>query len=440
MVSTYTANGGIEKIGSGEQSGTWGDTTNTNFDIIDRLISGVGAITLSGTSSTLTTQEGTLSDGMFKVLVLGGSPSGTHTITIAPNDADKLYFVKNGTSQIATFTQGSGSDVSVAAGAGAIIFADGTGSTAAVTDLTALFPNSNTSGAGVFSSITANGGVTVDNINIDGTEIDLSSGDLTVDVAGNIDLDADGGTVKISDGGTELLNITNSSSDVVIKPVVDGKDIIFQQRDGTEVARIEDNGTFNVVTDKFAINGTAVTSTAAELNILDGATATASELNLLDGDTSVGSSITVADSDGIIVNDAGTMKTIPASAVKTYATTGATSGTVTSVATGSGLTGGTITSSGTLALKNSFLASNGTVTTGSGTSFTASTYPHFISGATVSTGGGTFTVTEADGSTHTLNMRDGDGGTHDTFATLLPAGSSITGNTFQYLAVALIPG
>ena len=333
MVSTYTANGGIEKIGSGEQSGTWGDTTNTNFDIIDRLISGVGAITLSGTSSTLTTSEGTLSDGMFKVLVLGGSPSGTHTITIAPNDADKLYFVKNGTSQIATFTQGSGSDVSVAAGAGAIIFADGAGSGAAVTDLTALFPNSNTSGAGTFDTVTANGGVTVDNITIDGTEIDLSSGDLTVDVAGDIDLDAGGGDFKFSVGGTEILRVTNSSSDVIIRPVADAKDIIFQQRDGTEVARIEDNGTFNVVTDKFAINGTAVTSTAAELNILDTATVTAGELNLLDGDTSVGSSITVADSDGIIVNDGGTMKTIPASAVKTYATAGATSGTVTSVAT-----------------------------------------------------------------------------------------------------------
>lgn len=440
MVSTYTANGGIEKIGSGEQSGTWGDTTNTNFDIIDRLISGVGAITLSGTSSTLTTSEGTLSDGMFKVLVLGGSPSGTHTITIAPNDADKLYFVKNGTSQIATFTQGSGSDVSVAAGAGAIIFADGAGSGAAVTDLTALFPNTNTAGAGVFTTVTANGGLKADDITIDGTEIDLSSGDLTVDVAGNIDLDADGGTVKISDGGTELLNIINSSSDVVIKPVVDGKDIIFQQRDGTEVARIEDNGTFNVVTDKFAINGTAVTSTAAELNILDGATTTASELNLLDGDTSVGSSITVADSDGIIVNDAGTMKTIPASAVKTYATAGATNGTVTSVATGSGLTGGTITSSGTLSLKNSFLASNGTVSTGTTTSFTASTYPHFISGQSVSAGSFSFTVTEADGSTHTLSMTDGDSGTRDVFATLLPVGSSISGSSFQYLAVALVPG
>ena len=442
MVSTYTANGGIEKIGSGEQSGTWGDTTNTNFDIIDRLISGVGAITLSGTSSTLTTSEGTLSDGMFKVLVLGGSPSGTHTITIAPNDADKLYFVKNGTSQIATFTQGSGSDVSVAAGAGAIIFADGAGSTAAVTDLTALFPNSNTSGAGVFSSITANGGVTVDNINIDGTEIDLSSGDLTVDVAGNIDLDADGGTIKISDGGTELLNITNSSSDVVIKPVVDGKDIIFQQRDGTEVARIEDNGTFNVVTDKFAINGTAVTSTAAELNILDDATVNASELNKLDGDTSNDSSITVADSDGIIVDDNGTIKKVPASDIKTYATAGATSGTVTSVATSSGLTGGTITSSGTISMANSWMSTSSAIFSISGTSFTNSrSYPVFIAGRSNAGGGSfNFTVTNGSSGSGTINMGDGDSGTNDTFCFVLPVGGSISGSNFIGTGIELRPG
>ena len=52
MASTYTANSGIEKPGSGEQSGTWGTTTNTNFDIIDRVLSGVGAITLSTTHLT----------------------------------------------------------------------------------------------------------------------------------------------------------------------------------------------------------------------------------------------------------------------------------------------------------------------------------------------------------------------------------------------------
>ena len=167
------------------------------------------------------------------------------------------------------------------------------------------------------TSIDADGGVTVDNITIDGTEIDLSSGDLTIDVAGDLVLDAGGGDFKFGVGGTEILNITNSSSDVIIKPVVDAKDLIFQQRDGTEVARIEDNGTFNIVTDKLAINGTAVTSTAVELNILDGVTSTASELNLLDGDTSVGGSITIADSDGVVVNDGGTMKTVPASDFKT---------------------------------------------------------------------------------------------------------------------------
>jgi len=300
MGSTYTDNGGIEKIGLGEQAGAWGTTTNNNFDIIDRLVNGVGAISLTGTTHTLTTSDGSLSDGMFKVLVLGGSPSGTNTITISPNNADKLYFVKNASGQSVIFSQGSGANVTVANGDGAIIFADGAGSGAAVTSLSALFPNADTSGVGTF-----NGGVVVDNITIDGTEIDLSSGDLTLDVAGDIDLDAGGGDLKFSVGGTEILRVTNSSSDVIIKPVVDAKDIIFQQRDGTEVARIEDNGTFNVVTGKLAINATAITSTAAEVN-------------LLDGDTSVGGSITIADSDGVIVNDGGTMKSVPASDLRAY--------------------------------------------------------------------------------------------------------------------------
>jgi microcystin-dependent protein len=271
MPSTYTSNGGIEKIGLGEKAGAWGTTTNNNFDIIDKLTNGVIDITLSGTTHTLTTSDGTVSDGMSKVLVLGGSPSGTNTITISPNDADKLYFVKNGTSQTATFTQGSGSDVNVLAGNSAIIFADGGGSGAAVTDLT--------------SGLIVKG-------------IKTSSSD-------DVSIDAAGGDFKFSVSDTEILRITNSSSDVIIKPVVDAKDIIFQQRDGTEVARIEDNGTFNVVTDKLAINATAITSTA-------------SELNLLDGGTSVGSSITIADTDGVVVNDGGTMKSVPASDFRTY--------------------------------------------------------------------------------------------------------------------------
>ena len=136
MASTYTANSGIEKPGSGEQAGTWGTTTNTNFDIIDRVLNGVGAITLSGTTHTLTTSDGSLSDGQFKVLVLGGSPSGTNTITISPNDQDKTYLVHNNTNQSVIFSQGSGSNATIVAGAFAWIFADGAGSGAAVTKMT----------------------------------------------------------------------------------------------------------------------------------------------------------------------------------------------------------------------------------------------------------------------------------------------------------------
>ena len=66
MPSTYTDSGGIEKIGLGEKAGAWGTTTNNNFDIIDRLINGVGAITLSGTTHTLTTSDGSLPDGMLR--------------------------------------------------------------------------------------------------------------------------------------------------------------------------------------------------------------------------------------------------------------------------------------------------------------------------------------------------------------------------------------
>ena len=93
---------------------------------------------------------------------------------------------------------------------------------------------------GVTGVTTSNAGVVVDNITIDGTEIDLSSGDLLVDVAGDITLDAGGGNVKVAVGGTDILDIANSSSDVIIKPVVDAKDLIFQQRDGTSILEIND--------------------------------------------------------------------------------------------------------------------------------------------------------------------------------------------------------
>ncbi len=139
MPLTYTTNTGITKIGTGEEAGSWGTIVNTNMDITDRAINGVLSLSLSGTTSTLNTSDGTLSDGQYRVLVLGGSPSGTHTITISPNDAQKLYFVKNGSGQSVVFTQGSGGNATIADGKSAIVYANGGGAGAAVVDLTSTF-------------------------------------------------------------------------------------------------------------------------------------------------------------------------------------------------------------------------------------------------------------------------------------------------------------
>jgi len=80
--------------------------------------------------------------------------------------------------------------------------------------------------------LTANSGVAIDNITIDGTEIDLSSGDLTLDVAGDIILDADGSDITLKDGGTEVGNISLASSNFMLSSSVSDKDIIFTGNDG----------------------------------------------------------------------------------------------------------------------------------------------------------------------------------------------------------------
>ena len=284
MASSYTGNSGIEKPAEGDQTGEWGDTINLNMDIIDRAINGVGAITLSGTTHTLTTTDGTLSDGMYKVLVLGGSPSGTNTITIAPNDADKVYIVVNSSGQTATFTQGSGANVSVLNGDSKIIYADGAGSGAAVVDITANLS---------FSSVNIDGGT------IDGTAIGGA-----VPAAGAF-TSLTVGDAAISEAELEMLDGITAGTVAASKAVVvDANKDIASFRNITLTGEL-DAGSLDVSgdvdvdgtleTDALSIASTLVTSTAAELNILDGVTSTAAELNILDGVTSTAAELNILD-------------------------------------------------------------------------------------------------------------------------------------------------
>ena len=163
--------------------------------------------------------------------------------------------------------------------------------------------NVTATGAVTGGSAVFDGGVAIDNITIDGTEIDLSSGDLTIDVAGDIILDADGGDIQFKDGGT-LVGALDLTGGFAIKSSVSDRDFFIQGNDGgSDInALIFDMSaagaaTFNstVQATGFNIGGTAITSTAAELNILDGVTSTAAELNILDGVTATATELNYLD-------------------------------------------------------------------------------------------------------------------------------------------------
>ena len=112
-----------------------------------------------------------------------------------------------------------------------------------------------------------------------------------------------------------------SSSAVQQFRVQDGAIVPITDNDidlGTSSLEFKDlfiDGTANV--DAINLDGTLITSTAAELNILDGVTATATELNIIDGDTTA-TSTTVADADRVVLNDGGTMKQVAVTDLSAY--------------------------------------------------------------------------------------------------------------------------
>jgi hypothetical protein len=154
-------------------------------------------------------------------------------------------------------------------------------------------------------SLNAPGGADIGgNLNINGAfEIDVASGDPTIifDTQG-----ADKFHIAVDDSDSDNLVIKSGGT------VGSGNGLKLDSSGNLTV-------TGEVQMTTLDIGGTNVTSTAAELNILDGVTSTATELNIMDGDTSA-SSTTLVDADRVVTNDAGTMKQVALSDVKTYLT------------------------------------------------------------------------------------------------------------------------
>jgi hypothetical protein len=319
MASTYVNDLRLNEMATGDQSGSWGTVTNTNLELIGEAFSyGTEAITTNADTHATTIADGASDAGRAMFLKYTGTLDSACTITIGPNTVSKMWFIENATtgSQDIIISQGSGANVTIAAGQTKAVYSDGAGSGAAFVDAFAalnvagvsptelavldgitsstaelnildgvtataaeinyvdgvtsniqtqldtkgvtagsgsivttgaLNSGSITSGFGTIDNgsstitttgtvatgaITAGGDITRGGTVIqDGTITD--TGDFTIDVAGNIFIDADGGDIKFLDGGTEYGRVyRQSTANMAFYTLQQDADIHFQGNDG----------------------------------------------------------------------------------------------------------------------------------------------------------------------------------------------------------------
>jgi len=166
MASTYTTSLKIQEIGTGDQSGTWGNTTNTNWTLIEQAVAGVVNITMSSANYTLSNLNGVSDEARNMMLIVSGTNSGIYQV-VAPL-VPKLYVITNNTSGGYAITIGAstGSVVTIPNGVTAQVYCDGS--------------------TGFFSAQTGSAG----NFNVNGT---LTASGLTD--AGNMSV---GGTLSVT--------------------------------------------------------------------------------------------------------------------------------------------------------------------------------------------------------------------------------------------------
>ncbi len=186
MANTTSANLKLTVQQTGENSGTWGQITNTNLLILEQAIGGYAAVN-SASGATLTFSNGALSNGKNQVLKLTGTISGNVNVTI-PDSIEKTYIVENATSGAHTVTFKTSS---------------GTGVTWSATDKGKKILYSD--GTNVEEGITSTGSLITGNI----TTNTIYTSNLTVTNDTNVS------GITISDNVTAANNITTTSGDVV---------------------------------------------------------------------------------------------------------------------------------------------------------------------------------------------------------------------------------
>ena len=205
MASSYVNDLRLEEIGTGEQSGTWGATTNTNLELIGEAFGyGTEGITTNADTHTSTIADGATDPVRAMFVKYTGTLDSACTITIAPNTVNRMQFIENATSgsQNIIISQGSGANITIPAGDVKAVYLDGAGSGAAVVD---AFASLSVVDLKVQDDLTV-----TDDLTVNG-DIDLA-GSIDVDGTTNLDAVDIDGAVQID--GTVTVGVDDTGLDV----------------------------------------------------------------------------------------------------------------------------------------------------------------------------------------------------------------------------------
>lgn len=296
-MATYDNNLRLKEIATGDESGTWGTSTNTNLELITDAL-GYGTKQLSADADETFTMPNASTDGtraFYLKLTSAGSLTATRVVTLGPNTVSKVWMIENATtgSQIITIKQGSGATVNIPNGSKALVYTDGAGAGAAVFDANPTETGgtvTSVSGTGTVNGLTLTGTVTSSgNLTLGGT---LASVDLTSAVTGTLPV-GNGGTGITSFGsgvGTWLGTPSSANLASAVTDETGSGALVFGTSPSLTTPKVVTG--INDTNGAELIKVTATSSAVNEVTLANAATSNNPTLSATGDDTNVGIDVT----------------------------------------------------------------------------------------------------------------------------------------------------